>query len=229
MKKKHVLISTLLALTAVCSAFSACDLSGLGGVGGAGSASGGGENIQQSSETEQDGVRYDVYDEGTHARVIGYTGAPTSVVIESEYESLPVTHILGHSFQDCTSLQSIVLPDCVALIDGWTFANCSNLQTVRMAGVTHLADGAFENCTSLTSVVIGNNLVRVADDTFAGCTSLSTVYYYGTASDWDLENIELGESNEYFLNATWYYYSEEAPTKEGNFWHYDGDSNPVAW
>ena len=43
------------------------------------------------------------------------------------------------------------------------------------------------------------------------------------------ENIDLGESNEYFLNATWYYYSEEAPTKEGNFWHYDGDSNPVAW
>ena len=35
--------------------------------------------------------------------------------------------------------------------------------------------------------------------------------------------------NSYLINATRYYYSEEAPTTSGNFWHYDENGNPVAW
>ena len=29
--------------------------------------------------------------------------------------------------------------------------------------------------------------------------------------------------------ATVYYYSEEEPTVEGNYWHYDENGNPAIW
>lgn len=57
---------------------------------------------------------------------------------------------------------------------------------------------------------------------------MATVYYKGSASDWG--NIYISDflgnynANASLLNATVYYFSETAPTEEGDFWHYvDGE------
>lgn len=49
--------------------------------------------------------------------------------------------------------------------------------------------------------------------------SFTNVFYRGTKKDF--EYIAIDEfRNEDFESATKYFYSEEAPTEEGNYWHY---------
>lgn len=58
--------------------------------------------------------------------------------------------------------------------------------------------------------------------------TLTNVYYTGTAEEWNSITIE-GNNNILKEDAI-YYYSEEAPTVEGNYWHYDTDGiTPVKW
>ncbi|MBO4323293.1 MAG: hypothetical protein J5836_01380, partial [Clostridia bacterium] len=66
-------------------------------------------------------------------------------------------------------------------------------------------------------------------DAFYGCSGLTKVYYKGMAEEWD--NISInneGDYNNYLINATRYYYSEEEPTESGNYWHYV-DGVPTEW
>lgn len=46
------------------------------------------------------------------------------------YFSSPITEVVGFSFAGCTSLRSIVFPDCVTSIGSNAFAGCSNLVSV---------------------------------------------------------------------------------------------------
>ena len=50
----------------------------------------------------------------------------------------------------------------------------------------------------------------------------STVFYMGTAEDW--AKISIAEYNENLISAMRYYYSENEPEENGNYWHYDRDS-----
>ena len=49
--------------------------------------------------------------------------------------------------------------------------------------------------------------------------SLTNVFYKGTKKDFEYIAIDV-YGNEAFESATKYFYSEEAPTEEGNYWHY---------
>ena len=49
----------------------------------------------------------------------------------------------------------------------------------------------------------------------------STVFYMGTAEDW--AKISIAEYNENLISAMRYYYSENEPEENGNYWHYDRD------
>ena len=77
---------------------------------------------------------------------------------------------------------------------------------------------AFYECTGLTSITISNNVLSIGSEAFNGCTELVSIYYEGDMMDWD--SIEIESYNTELINATRYYYSEENPTEEGNFWHY---------
>jgi hypothetical protein len=57
---------------------------------------------------------------------------------------------------------------------------------------------------------------------------LNTIYYTGSEEEWNSINISNG--NDLLASATIYYYSESAPTADGNYWHYDTDkTTPVVW
>lgn len=87
--------------------------------------------------------------------------------------------------------------------------------------------GAFSDCSSLTNVTIGTGVKSIGDYAFSYCSGLTSVYYKGTAEDWNKISVDvLG----YLTSATRYYYSENEPTEDGNYWHYGVDGvTPVKW
>ena len=76
-------------------------------------------------------------------------------------------------------------------------------------------------------MVIGDSVTSIGRYAFEGCSSLTEVYYNGNAAEWNI--ITIGYyGNGYLKNATRYYYSENQPTEEGNFWHWV-DGEVVVW
>ena len=197
-----------------------------------------------------EGILYELSSDGTYAEVIGYEGTAKRLVLADTYEGVPVTHIYEEAFRDsditrgtignsvtsigddafyyCTSLTSVTIPDSVTSIGNYAFRDCYDLASVTIGNsVKSIGEYAFAWCSSLTSVTIGNSVTSIGERAFYYCRSLASVYYHGTEAEWG--EIVIGADNSNLTSATRYYYSEEAPTAAGNFWHYDGDGNIVVW
>ena len=52
---------------------------------------------------------------------------------------------------------------------------------------------------------------------FYECEALQNLYYFGTEAEWS-KVFYFGD--EYIDGAKLYFYSNEKPMEEGNFWHY---------
>ncbi len=77
-----------------------------------------------------------------------------------------VTSIGGYSapfgtFENCSALESVMIPDTVYQIGTAAFKNCSSLETAVIPGsVTQIADDAFEGCDNLTILCFENSYVH---------------------------------------------------------------------
>lgn len=88
-----------------------------------------------------------------------------------------VTAIEPGAYGDCTSLQSIVIPDSVTRIGvrkslgaPGAFSGCINLQSIVIPNsVTLIGRFTFADCASLTSIIIPNSVVEIGDYAFCGC------------------------------------------------------------
>ena len=88
----------------------------------------------------------------------------------------PLTEIEWAAFADCTSLISIVLPDCVTYIGDLVFHNCTSLTSIAIPdSVTGIGSSAFECCDSLTSITIPDNVKEIGSQAFSNCSSLTSV------------------------------------------------------
>ena len=86
------------------------------------------------------------------------------------------------TFNDCSSLKAIVIPDGVKVIPGEMFLNCSSLEQIS----------------------IPNSVVQILIDAFKGCDNLSSVYYGGSEEQWNAINIT-EDGNEKLLAAKIHY------------------------
>ena len=88
-----------------------------------------------------------------------------------------ITSIGNYVFYNCSSLQSINMPNSVVNIEKRAFMYCMSLQSISISdSVTSIEDSAFYNCPSLQSINIPNSVTRIGIDAFSYCTSLRSIY-----------------------------------------------------
>ncbi|MDE7406666.1 MAG: leucine-rich repeat domain-containing protein [Clostridiales bacterium] len=120
----------------------------------------------------------------------------------------------------------VVIPETVLIICESDFEEKDQITEVVLKGVTEIEWFAFYGCDKLESIVLPNTITFIGESAFEECTELRYVYYTGTAEDWatiEIEDFALPD------DAVIYYFSEEEPQSAGNYWHYDGNGNPVVW
>ena len=129
-------------------------------------------------------------------------------------------------------IKHIYIPSNVTV----TMWNADSLETVIWGHGVEQIDmyGIYRGCvgralsfSAVKNIVIPVSVSTIEEGVFWSNEKLTTVFYMGTANDWN--NISINpHNNEYLLNATRYYYSEQEPTQSGNYWHYV-DGVPTIW
>lgn len=123
--------------------------------------------ICQDAFTGCDSLIYNEYD---NAYYLGSETNPYFVLIKVKDISIAnfIIHedtklIYPKAFSECTSLQSITIPD----------------------GVTNIGAAAFASCTNLTSVEIGNSVTSIGSAVFYRCSNFDEIIFNGTTAEWN--------------------------------------------
>ena len=107
------------------------------------------------------------------------------------------------------------------------FSTCFSLQRAVLGnGLTVLEESLFSNCGKLTEVVISKSVKKIPTNVFYSCNQLATVYYCGLEEEWG----KIGDVNfdSPLRSAVKYYYSEQQPLQDGNYWRFV-DGIPTKW
>ena len=138
-----------------------------------------------------------------------------------------VTKIGYAAFALAENLEEITFPAGLKEIAEVAFCGAGGAMTrfVVPEGVTTIGYDAFEGA-SYKEIVVPATVTKMGDAALWRYSCVEKVYYRGTADAWAA--IE-GNNDEVPEEVTLYFYSEEKPTKDGNFWHYDANGNIVVW
>ena len=89
-----------------------------------------------------------------------------------------ITAVGANNFYGMKGLETVQLPDSVAVINEFAFADCIDLRTVNMPGnLKRIWFGAFSGCESLTGVplVIPEGVTEIYENAFYGCLGIKGV------------------------------------------------------
>lgn len=115
-----------------------------------------------------------------------------------------ITDLNDYTFNSCTMLSSVTLPDSLKRVGTAVFDSCIHLSSISLPnGLEKIGEGAFGNCAVIKTIVIPDTVYEIGDSAFGYCTNLQkvklpgkirtlgqSVFGYCTA----LENIEIPET-----------------------------------
>ena len=160
-----------------------------------------------------------------------------------EVISIPkVTSVGSSAFLGCKSLLALSLEHVEEIKDS-AFKGCSSLTEITLGSISKLEHDTFANCFGLEKVILPETLTYIAYASFYGCSKLVQIVIpesvYCIESNAFAQALNLivfakQESQPARWQKNWhqgvkeYYWFSEVP-KEGNYWHYDANSNCVPW
>ena len=107
------------------------------------------------------------------------------VVIPDSYNGIAVTGIGKRAFENCSWLETIVIPEGIETIGEEAFLRCIALKKAELPStVSEIGEGAFQSCISLESSDFSQSAItEVPDVVFMGCVSLKnlSLSYYVTS------------------------------------------------
>lgn len=111
----------------------------------------------------------------------GYT-KPTGAItipdsIEHDGVTYPVTRIGSNSFDECSNITSILLPNTITEIGTTSFSKTGIDTMIVPNSVQQIGLGAFYHCPNLTYVCIPPSVQSMGNGVFQDCSSLSTVLF----------------------------------------------------
>ena len=108
---------------------------------------------------------------------------------EMTINSKDITIISKGTFQECTSLKNIILPENIHNIGKQAFYKCTSLEKINIPGhVEKIGEWAFADCTSIGSLTIPESIVSILDHAFANMTEKQKILIKRTSlakNDWD--------------------------------------------
>lgn len=88
------------------------------------------------------------------------------------------TQISNYAFDDCRTLESIVIHESVTEIGYAAFSRCVALKSIIIPkSVTKIGTSAFKGCKSLKSITIPESVTEIDSLAFLGCNSLKSVTF----------------------------------------------------
>ena len=100
----------------------------------------------------------------------------TELVIPEKIDGKKVTKIGHHAFCQCTSIESVIIPDSVVTIEHYAFYDCRSLKEIIIPNsVKTIGHHAFSGCRSLERVILPNGIKEIEYSTFNDCAALKEI------------------------------------------------------
>ena len=183
---------------------------------------------------------------------VGNTSFYYAKNLKSVVISEGVTEIGSGAFSNCSSLINVSLSDSVKIIRSRAFNSCVFLEKLVIGnGVTDIETEAFKSCWRLKQVIIGDKVERISTraflqasnlvsvvipksvtsigtNAFGACPSMEKIFFAGNAEEWEKMPVS-PDCGDGLVSVAVYFFSENQPEAEGNFWHYNDLGEPIAW
>lgn len=119
-----------------------------------------------------------------------------------------ITHVGNDMFYDCTTLQSVVIPQSVTSLGDWSFRYTGLTHVTIPSGVTTIGKYTFQRCSSLRSITceavtppsLGTEPFVYVDKSIPLFVPQASISAYQSASGWsEFTNIQAIEGRTYYL------------------------------
>ncbi len=181
----------------------------------------------EGSEIGTNGLAFKKTLDGRYYTVVGI-GEYTSehLVIPSTYNGVLVESVSDGAFAGNVSIKTLTVESGVKKIGASAFSGCTSLTGVHIASTLQkIGSSAFESCSSLKTLIFGRGVTDIGKSTFRACP-IESFYYEGTVADLSAVTGLTRSELEYGAR---YFFSEEAPSASGCFWHFGENGEPSVW
>ncbi len=166
--------------------------------------------------------------------VASHDSAPSAASVPTQYQLSADGELTYDTKVDAADLikndneqpLQLIMADSIEEIDANAFISCTELKRAELpSALKKIGANAF-GASKLDYVIIPSGLKNIGDNAFGDCKNMKYLFYCGTQEDFN--GITFENANDAVKSVPRYYYSEETPTADGNFWRFV-DGKPEIW